>query len=130
MRETARDGGGGSVSSSTIGSVHAARHLGELQGSGRPFRIANDEESTGHELTGQAFEGPRHRYRGYDLAGKERFHLLRGKSAWIQIAGGLAYAQIGEGKRIAVIDTATGRVLAKAEVDQPVTLVDDLPTLP
>ena len=68
--------------------------------------------------------------RGYDLAGNERFHLLRGKSVWIQIAGGLAYAQIGEGKRIAVIDTATGRVLAKAQVDQPVTLVDDPPTLP
>jgi hypothetical protein len=67
--------------------------------------------------------------RGYDLAGNERFHLLRGESAWIQVAGGLAYAQIGEGKRIAVIDTATGRVLAKANVDQPVTLVDDPPTI-
>jgi hypothetical protein len=67
--------------------------------------------------------------RGYDLAGNERFHLLRGESAWIQVAGGLAYAQIGEGRRIAVIDTATGRVLAKANVDQPVTLVDDPPTI-
>lgn len=68
--------------------------------------------------------------RGYDLGGNERFHLLRSESAWIQVAGGLAYAQIGDGKRIAVIDTATGRVLAKANVDQPVTLVDDPPTLP
>ena len=68
--------------------------------------------------------------RGYDLAGNECFHLLRGESAWIRVAGGLAYTQIGEGERIAVIDTATGRVLAKANVDQPVTLVDDPPTLP
>ena len=48
--------------------------------------------------------------------GERALHLLRGESAWIQVAGG-RHAQIGEGERIAVIDTATGRVLTKANVD-------------
>lgn len=65
--------------------------------------------------------------RGYDLAGRERFHLLRGQSAWIQLVGGLAYAQIGAGKRIAVIDPALGRKIGEAEVDRPVMLVEDPP---
>jgi hypothetical protein len=65
--------------------------------------------------------------RGYDLAGRERFHLLRGQSAWIQLVGGLVYAQIGEGKRIAVIDPATGRKIGEADVERPVMLVEDPP---
>jgi hypothetical protein len=65
--------------------------------------------------------------RGYDLAGRERFHLLRGQSAWIRLVGGLAYAQIGAGKRIAVIDPALGRKIGEAEVDRPVMLVEDPP---
>jgi hypothetical protein len=65
--------------------------------------------------------------RGYDLEGRERFHLLRGESAWIQLAGGLAYAQIGEGKRIAVIDPKTGTKLNEAKVDRPLTLVEGPP---
>jgi hypothetical protein len=67
--------------------------------------------------------------RGYDLEGRERYHLLRGESAWIQLAGGLAYAQIGEGSRIAVIDPARGTKLAEVKVDRPVMLVDDPPRL-
>jgi hypothetical protein len=38
--------------------------------------------------------------------------------------GGLAYAQIGDGRRIAVIDPALGKKLAEARVGRPVTLVD------
>jgi hypothetical protein len=62
--------------------------------------------------------------RGYDFAGAERFHLLRGQGAWVQMIGGLAYAQIGDGRRIAVIDPALGKKLAEARVGRPVTLVD------
>jgi hypothetical protein len=65
--------------------------------------------------------------RGYDLAGRERFHLLRGQSAWIQLVGGLAYAQIGDGKRIVVIDPALGRKIGEAKVERPVMLVEDPP---
>jgi hypothetical protein len=66
--------------------------------------------------------------RGYDLMGRERFHLLRGRGAWVQLVGGLAYAQIGDGTRIAVIDPAVGRKIGEAEVGRPVMLVDDPPT--
>jgi hypothetical protein len=62
--------------------------------------------------------------RGYDFEGEERFHLLRGQGAWIQVVRGLAYAQIGDGRRIAVIDPALGRKIAETEVDQPVALVE------
>jgi hypothetical protein len=68
--------------------------------------------------------------RGYDLTGRERFHLLRGRGAWVQLVGGLAYAQIGDGRRIAVIDPATGRKIGEAAVDRPVMLVDDPPRPP
>lgn len=67
--------------------------------------------------------------RGYDLHGEPKFHVLRGQGAWIQLVGGLAYAQIGEGKRIAVIDPAVGRKIGEAEVDRPVMLVED-PSMP
>jgi hypothetical protein len=66
--------------------------------------------------------------RGYDLTGRQRFHVLRGRSAWIQLAGGLAYAQIEDGKHVAVLDPATGRKLREVEVARPVMLVDDPPT--
>jgi hypothetical protein len=62
--------------------------------------------------------------RGYDFEGEERFHLLRGQGAWVQVVRGLAYAQIGDGRRIAVIDPARGRKIAEAKVDQPVALVE------
>jgi hypothetical protein len=68
--------------------------------------------------------------RGYDLTGRERFHLLRGRGAWVQLVGGLAYAQIGDGRRIAVIDPATGRKIGEAAVNRPVMLVDDPPRPP
>jgi hypothetical protein len=67
---------------------------------------------------------------GYDLAGQQRFHLLRGRSAWIQLVGNLVYAQIGDGSRIAVIDPAVGRKIGEAAVDRPVMLVDDPPRPP
>jgi hypothetical protein len=66
--------------------------------------------------------------RGFDLAGHERFHLLRGRSAWIQLVGNLVYAQIEDGSRVAVIDPAIGRKIGVATVDRPVMLVDDPPT--
>ena len=66
--------------------------------------------------------------RGYDLTGQERFHLLRGQGAWVQLVGGLAYAQIEDGRCIAVIDPAVGRKVGEAKVGRPVMLVDDPPT--
>lgn len=66
--------------------------------------------------------------RGFDLAGRELFHLLRGRSAWIQLIGNLVYAQIDDGRRVAVIDPAAGRKIAEAAVDRPLMLVDDPPT--
>jgi hypothetical protein len=66
--------------------------------------------------------------RGFDLSGRELFHLLRGRSAWIQLVGNLVYAQIEDGRRIAVIDPRAGRKIAEAAVDRPVMLVDDPPT--
>ena len=65
--------------------------------------------------------------RGYDLHGEPRFHVLRGQGAWVQLVRGLAYAQIGDGRRIAVIDPATGRKIGQADVDRPVMLINDPP---
>jgi hypothetical protein len=62
--------------------------------------------------------------RGYDFEGQERFHLLRGQGAWVQMVGGLAYAQIGDGRRLAVIDPARGRKIGEAKLSQPITLIE------
>ena len=62
---------------------------------------------------------------GYDFHGEERFHVLRGQGAWVQVVKGLAYAQIGDGRRIAVFDPALGKKLGEASVPQPIALVDD-----
>jgi hypothetical protein len=43
----------------------------------------------------------------------------------IQIVGGLAYAQLGDGRRFAVIDPVLRRKIAEAKVGQPITLVAD-----
>jgi hypothetical protein len=65
--------------------------------------------------------------RGYDLHGEPRFHVLRGQGAWVQLVRGLAYAQIGDGRRIAIIDPATGTKIGQADVDRPVMLINDPP---
>jgi hypothetical protein len=62
---------------------------------------------------------------GYDLRSDETFRLLPGApGGWLQIVEGLVYAQLGDGRRFAVIDPALGRKIGEARVTQPVTLIE------
>jgi hypothetical protein len=63
---------------------------------------------------------------GYDLGSEEPFRLLSGASGgWLQLVQGLVYAQLGDGRRFAVIDPALRRTIGEAKVGQPITLVED-----
>jgi hypothetical protein len=62
--------------------------------------------------------------RGYDLGGDERFHLVPRASIFqLQVVGGLVYAHVEDGKRLAVIDSALRRKIGDARVRQPITLI-------
>jgi hypothetical protein len=63
---------------------------------------------------------------GYDLRSEETFRLLRGAAGgWLQVVDGLVYAQLGDGRRFAVIDPALKRKIGDAKVGQPIALVED-----
>jgi hypothetical protein len=63
---------------------------------------------------------------GYDLRSEKTFRLLPGAAGgWIQVVRGLVYAQLGDGRRFAVIDPVLGRKIGEAKVGQPITLVAD-----
>jgi hypothetical protein len=63
---------------------------------------------------------------GYDLRREETFRLLPGAAGgWLQVVNGLVYAQLGDGRRFAVIDPALRRKIGEARVRQPITLIDD-----
>jgi len=60
---------------------------------------------------------------GYDLGGKELFHVLRRTAvSWIEAVDGLAYVTLNE-KHYAVVDAATGHVFARARTKKPLSLV-------
>ena len=63
---------------------------------------------------------------GYDLRSEKTFRLLPGAAGGlIQIVGGLVYAQLGDGRRFAVIDPLLRRKIGEAKLGQPITLVAD-----
>jgi hypothetical protein len=63
---------------------------------------------------------------GYDLRSEETFRLLPGAAGgWLQVVDGLVYAQLGDGRRFAVIDPALRRKVGDAKVVQPIALVAD-----
>jgi len=60
---------------------------------------------------------------GYDLGGKELFHVLDGTAvSWMEAVDGLAYVTLNE-KRYAVVDAATGHVFGRAKTSKPLSLV-------
>jgi hypothetical protein len=62
---------------------------------------------------------------GYDLRSGKTFRLLAGAvGGWLQVAEGLVYAQLGDGKRWAVIDPALRRKIGEARVRQPIALIE------
>jgi hypothetical protein len=63
---------------------------------------------------------------GYDLRSEETFRLLPAAAGgWLQVVDGLVYAQLGDGRRFAVIDPALRRKIGDAKVGQPIALVAD-----
>jgi hypothetical protein len=79
--------------------------------------------ATEHSLLAFGYEGS-DGIRGYDLRSEERFRLLPNASGgWLQLVQGLVYAQLGDGRRFAVIDPALRRKIGEAKVGQPITLV-------
>jgi hypothetical protein len=63
---------------------------------------------------------------GYDLRSEETFRLLPGAAGgWLQVVDGLVYAQLGDGRRFAVIDPALRRKIGDTKVGQPIALVED-----
>jgi hypothetical protein len=63
--------------------------------------------------------------KGYDLRSGKTFRLFHaGAGAWVQVVKGLVYAQLGDGKRYAVIDPALRRKIDGARVTQPIALVE------
>jgi hypothetical protein len=62
---------------------------------------------------------------GYDLRSEKTFRLFHaGAGGWVQVVKGLVYAQLGDGKRYAVIDPALRRKIGGARVTQPIALVE------
>ena len=61
---------------------------------------------------------------GYDKGGEKRFQLLAKKPVWLQVVGGFVYATHDDGKTIAVIDPALGRVVGNTKSEQLLTLVE------
>ena len=63
---------------------------------------------------------------GYDLRSEESFRLLAGAAGgWLQVVDGLVYAQLGDGRRFAVIDPALRRKIGEARVEQPIALIEN-----
>ena len=61
--------------------------------------------------------------RGYDLGGREIFHVLKGtKVGWIEASGDLAYVFVDDRRRI-VVDAVSGRRLGRAEAPKSLSLV-------
>jgi hypothetical protein len=60
---------------------------------------------------------------GYDLRGREIFHVLKGtKVDWIEASGDLAYVFVDDRRRI-VVDAVSGRRLGRAEAPKSLSLV-------
>ena len=75
-----------------------------------------DEETSDATRVGETLlaYGLRSGLVGYDLQGRERFHLFGDKEIdVVETAGGLAYAFLGAERR-AIVDAAAGRVLGRA----------------
>jgi hypothetical protein len=63
--------------------------------------------------------------KGYDLRSEKTFRLLAGaRGGWLQVVKGLVYAQLGDGRRFAVIDPALRRKIGEASVTQPIALIE------
>jgi hypothetical protein len=61
--------------------------------------------------------------RGYDLGGREIFHVLnRTRVGWIEASGDLAYVFVNDRRRI-VVDAVSGRRLSRAEAPKSLSLV-------
>ena len=79
---------------------------------------------TEHAVLTFGFESERG-IEGYDLLGGKTFRLLPGApGGWLQVVKGLVYAQLGDGRRFAMIDPALGRKIGEARVTQPVALIE------
>ena len=60
---------------------------------------------------------------GYDLGGNKLFQVLEGTGvSWVEAVDGLAYVTLDE-KLYAVVDAATGHVIARARTKKPLSLV-------
>jgi hypothetical protein len=63
--------------------------------------------------------------RGYDLGGRERFHVLRTtKVGWVEASGDLAYVFVDNRRRI-VVDAASGRILGRAKARASLSVLPD-----
>jgi hypothetical protein len=61
--------------------------------------------------------------RGYDVGGREIFHVLQGtKVGWIEASGDLVYVFVDDRRRI-VVDAMSGRRLGRAKAPKSLTLV-------
>jgi hypothetical protein len=79
---------------------------------------------TEHALLTFGYES-RDGIQGYDLRSEKTFRLLPGAAGgWIQVVRGLVYAQLGDGRRFAVIDPVLRRKIGEARVTQPIILVE------
>jgi hypothetical protein len=60
---------------------------------------------------------------GYDFDGRELFHVMKGrKVGWVENAGDLAYVVVNDRRRV-VVDAVSGRVLARATLSHPLSVV-------
>jgi len=60
---------------------------------------------------------------GYDHHGGELFQVLKGRRVgWLETAGDLAYVVVDERRRV-VVDAARGRVLARAVLSKPLSVL-------
>jgi hypothetical protein len=61
--------------------------------------------------------------RGYDIGGREIFHVLQGtKVGWIEASGDLAYVFVNDRRRI-VVDAVSGRRLGRAKAPRSLSFV-------
>ncbi len=62
---------------------------------------------------------------GYDHHGGELFQVLKGRRVgWLETAGDLAYVVVDDRRRV-VVDAASGRVLARAVLSKPLSVLPD-----
>jgi hypothetical protein len=60
---------------------------------------------------------------GYDLRGRELFHVLtRTRVGWVESAGGLAYVFVDDKRRV-VVNAASGRILGRAKASRSLSVL-------